>query len=141
MDMLFHITDDGAYERAFANLAAMLRPAGLLVFTENFVHGPARGGPHQVSRPLEEIERIARRSGLEPLWRRPVFVLMNGPVDSQGRLLRGWWRLVGRLLQRWPAAGGAIGAALAPLELALASLKREGPSTEMMVCRKPGTPR
>jgi SAM-dependent methyltransferase len=138
MDMLFHITDDDAYERAFRNLAGLVKPGGLLVFTENFVHGPALTGPHQVSRPLERIESLVRESGFEPLWRRPVFVLMNGPVDSSSRLLRTWWRLLGRVLQRWPSAGGAVGALLAPVELALASSRREGPSTEMMVCVNKG---
>ncbi len=97
MDMLFHITDDDAYGRAFANLARMLRPGGLLVFTENFVHGPRRAGAHQVSRPLAEIEALVRAAGLEPLWRRPAFVLMNGPVDSDSRLLRGAWGVLTRI--------------------------------------------
>jgi SAM-dependent methyltransferase len=136
MDVLFHITDDAAYARAIANLAHMLRPGGLLVLTENFVHGPALRGSHQVSRPLDTIEGLVRRSGLDPVWRRPVFFLMNGPADSHSRLLRGTWGLTTRLLARRPGAGNLLGAAMAPVELTLASVRREGPSTEMMVCRK-----
>ena len=44
MDMLFHLTDDQAYERAIGNLAEMLRPGGLLVFTENSYTGPPGPG-------------------------------------------------------------------------------------------------
>jgi SAM-dependent methyltransferase len=138
MDMLFHITDDAAYERAFGNLARLLKPGGLLVFTENFVHGPERSGPHQVSRSLDQIVAVIARSGLRPVSRRPVFVLMNGPVDSDSRLLRQGWRVLGPLLYRWPRAGGPIGALMAAVEVPLASIMREGPSTEMMIGRKPG---
>ena len=136
MDVLFHLTEDDAYERAICNLARMLKPGGVLVFTENFVHGPRRSGPHQVSRSLDEIERLVREAGLVPLWRRPAFVLMNGPVDSTGRALAVGWRALTGVLTRWPNAGTVVGAVLAPLELLLVSTRREGPSTEMMACRK-----
>jgi SAM-dependent methyltransferase len=136
MDVLFHITDDAAYERAIGNLAYMLKPGGVLVLSENFVHGPALRSGHQVSRPLETIEGLVRAAGLTPVWRRPVFFLMNGPADSHSRLLRGSWGLTSRLLGRWPSAGAVLGALLAPIELVLASVRREGPSTEMMACRK-----
>jgi SAM-dependent methyltransferase len=136
MDVLFHITDDEAYARAVDNLARMLRPGGLLVLSENFVHGPALRSTHQASRPLETIEGLLRSAGLEPLWRRPVFFLMNGPADSDSRLLRSSWGLTTRLLGRRPGAGRLLGPLLAPVELTLASVRREGPSTEMMVCRR-----
>ena len=138
MDVLFHLTDDDAYERAIRNLARMLTPGGLLVFTENFVRGPRRSGPHQVSRSLGEIERVVREAGLVPLWRRPAFVLMNGPIDSNSRALAVSWRALNGGLTRWPMAGAIVGAVLAPLELLLISRRREGPSTEMMACRKEG---
>ena len=136
MDVLFHITDDDAYERAVRNLARLLRPGGLLVLSENFVHGPALRSTHQASRPLDTIEGLLRTAGLEPVWRRPVFFLMNGPADSDSRLLRGSWGLTTRLLARRPGAGHVLGPLLAPIELTLASLRSEGPSTEMMVCRR-----
>jgi len=136
MDVLFHITDDDAYGRAIANLAAMLRPGGLLVLSENFVHGEALRSPRQVSRTLDSIEGLVRAQGLEPVSRRPVFFLMNGPADSQSRVLRSTWGLTTRLLTRRPGLGNVLGALLYPLELALASLAREGPSTEMMVLRR-----
>ncbi len=136
MDVLFHITDDDAYERAVRNLARLLRPGGLLVLSENFVHGPALRSTHQASRPLETIESLLRAAGLEPIWRRPVFFLMNGPADSRSRLLRASWGLTTRVLARRPGAGHLLGPLLAPVELALASLRSEGPSTEMMLSRR-----
>ena len=136
MDVLFHITDDDAYARAVDNLARMLRPGGLLVLSENFLHGPALRSTHQASRSLETIEGLLRAAGLEPLWRRPVFFLMNGPADSDSRAAA---EQLGpdHAAARAPAgAGHVLGPLLAPVELALASVRREGPSTEMMVCRR-----
>ncbi len=139
MDVLFHITDDDAYGRAIANLAAMLRPGGLLVLTENFLHGEALRSERQASRTLATIEGLVRANGLEPVSRRPVFFLMNGPADSDSRVLRSTWGLTTRLLTRRPALGNVLGPLLYPLELGLASVAREGPSTEMMVLRRSRT--
>jgi 2-polyprenyl-3-methyl-5-hydroxy-6-metoxy-1,4-benzoquinol methylase len=77
MDVLFHITSDRRYERAFANLASLVKPNGLLVFSENFVHQRNPREAQQVNRSLAEIEFLLRKVGFEPLARRPMFVLMN----------------------------------------------------------------
>ena len=141
MDVLFHITDDEAYGRAIANLAAMLRPGGLLVLTENSVHGQALRSERQASRTLATIEGLVRANGLEPRLAAAGVL----PDERPGRL--GQPRaaldlgLTTRLLTRRPALGNVLGPLLYPFELGLASVAREGPSTEMMVCRfaQPGT--
>jgi SAM-dependent methyltransferase len=135
-DVLFHIVDDDAYARAWRNVAALLRPGGLFALTENFLrHGPERQA-HLVSRTLSDITRCARAAGLEIVDRRPVFVLMNRPVDSTSPSLHRWWRGLERVASReW--VGSVVAASLWPLEVLLASLLREGPSTELMICRKP----
>jgi 2-polyprenyl-3-methyl-5-hydroxy-6-metoxy-1,4-benzoquinol methylase len=139
MDVLFHIVDDGGYEQALANLSNLLRPQGVLLMSENLVHGPALAGEHQVSRPLEWIEDRLAAVGLDIVARTPMFVLMNTPVDSTSTALHRWWELLTTAVRRWPGAGAAIGAGLYPLELALTTALREGPSTEMVVCRKAAT--
>ena len=137
MDVLYHVVDDRRFARAFTNAHALLEPGGHLVLSENFLHGGAVRIPHQASRTLSQIERVARDAGFEILRRRPIFVLMNAPIDSTSRLHHAWWRLVMRLASRddWVAAG--LGALLYPIELALVSRRREGPSTELMICRRP----
>jgi hypothetical protein len=106
------------------------------LLSDNFLHGPALRGRHQVSRSLEEIDRALEAAGLERVLRLPVFFLMNTPVDSRSRLLRFSWRVVSRICRRSHRAGTALGAVLFLPELLLTALAREGPSTELVVCRR-----
>ena len=135
-DVLFHIVDDAAYQRALTNIFGALRPGGYFVFSDNFLHGPTLRSEHQVSRSLEEITFMLRQAGFSIIARRPLFVLMNNPVDSSSRLLRLWWRKLSGALSR-PGLGGGLGAMLYGPELGLARIVKDGPSTEVMVCRRP----
>ena len=58
MDVLFHIVDDDGYAQAIHNLARMLAPGGLLVFTENLLHGRTDRAEHQTSRSLEAVSSL-----------------------------------------------------------------------------------
>jgi SAM-dependent methyltransferase len=136
MDVLFHIVDDDGYTQAIENLAAMLAPGGILVFTENLLHGRTERGRHQTSRSLEVVSSLLTEAGLEVELRRPVFVLMNTPVDSDSALLEKSWKAINILVRGHSRRGWAVGAALYPLELALGRLLEDGPSTEIVVCRK-----
>jgi 2-polyprenyl-3-methyl-5-hydroxy-6-metoxy-1,4-benzoquinol methylase len=136
-DILFHIVDDAAYERAFRNCFALCRPGGYLVFSENFLHGPRETKDHMVSRSLDEIEHVLRRAGFVSLERKPMFVVMNHPTDVRNRLAGlAWIALVGFsvVCDRF---GGIIGRLLFPFERRLVRSVIEGPSTEIMICRRP----
>lgn len=136
-DVLFHIVDDDHYRRAFANIHSLLEPGGLFIFSENFLHGETVRITDQASRTLSEIESILDEVGFEILLRRPMFFLMNEPVDSDSHLHDVfWWRLTGQLRARGARASWALGVALYPLELMALGFVREGPSTELMVCRR-----
>lgn len=135
-DVLFHIVDDACFARALLNLTRLLRPGGLLLYSDNFLHGPTLRAAHQVSRSLEDIQGCLRAAGLEPLRRRPMFVLMNSPVDSRSAIHKLGWRLFERVLRRFGSLGALAGAAVFPLEVLLLNLLREGPSTELLVCRR-----
>lgn len=136
MDVLHHLMDDRAYERAIRNCARLLAPGGALIFTDNFLHGPAYRGPHHVSRPLAQIERATREAGLELRVRKPMFVLMNNPIDSRSALFKLYWKLLSFASEFRPV-GAVTGAMLYPIELALTALLSEGPSTEIAVAVKP----
>lgn len=134
MDVLFHIMDDKRYARAIQNCARLLRSGGLFILTDNCLHGQERRGAHQVSRTLEHVENAVAAAGLSIVERRPVFVLMNTPADTNSRMLHCIWNVTQRAA-RHPTIGTVAGFSLFPLELALASALREGPSTEMLICR------
>jgi SAM-dependent methyltransferase len=137
MDVLFHITDDQRYCRALANAGRLLRPGGLFVFSDSFLHGPARRAAHEVDRTLSFVEAGVAAAGLEVVSRVPMFVLMNYPLDSTSRVLHSLWHRKARWVERSELAGWLGGAMLYPFELAALRLCREGPSFEIMVCRKP----
>ena len=63
-------------------------------------------------------------------------MLTNTPVDSDSGFLRRSWTAVNLLVRRGPGYGQVVGALLYPLELALTRILKEGPSTEIVVCRK-----
>jgi SAM-dependent methyltransferase len=135
IDVLFHIVDDARYRQALRNLAALLAPNGVLIFTDNCLHGEALRSTVQVSRTLSEIAADVRAAGMRIVERRPAFVLMNTPVDSTSKALQRYWALVRRIAAKHALAGEAAGAALYGPELLLTRIVREGPSTEYVVCR------
>lgn len=136
MDVLFHLTDDEPYRRAFRNLYAMLEPGGLLVFSDFFSRGETRRGRRWIMRSEAETESAMRAAGLELLDRRPLLYLMNAPAHPGRAHELAWRRLTGALRAR-PRAGAVLGPAIYPLERALATLARRGPSTQIAVCRRP----
>jgi SAM-dependent methyltransferase len=136
-DVLFHIVDDPAYARAFRNIAALLRPGGWFLWSDNFLRCGTERVTHQANRSLAESTRLVRLAGLEVVQRVPMFVLMNYPADARSRLARWAWvaMVTPALLGEVP--GWLLGALLYPVERALIRMVRESPSTELMVCRKP----
>jgi SAM-dependent methyltransferase len=136
-DVLFHIVDDNKYEKAIKNIHSMLKTKGIFVFSDNFIHGPSIRSTYQVSRSLSHIEKTLIENGFEIMQRRPMFVLMNTPVDTTKRGSKRRWRIISLLLQRYgDTAGSIVGCFLYPIELILVSLLKESASTEIMICRK-----
>lgn len=134
--VLYHIMDDERYEQAIRNIAALIRPGGLLVFTENFVHGPTERFPNFVARRLEDVERMLAANHLRVVKRAPMFVLMNAPLDTRGRLWRTLWRSAMAPVRRFNVLGRIAGPLCYLPELLLTRVMRDGPSTELMVCER-----
>ncbi|MGW0810933.1 class I SAM-dependent DNA methyltransferase [Nonomuraea sp. NPDC002799] len=135
MDMLFHITDDARYRMALRSIATALRPGGIFVLSENFLHGPEQRGDHQVNHTLTWITRALDEAGFDVMGRVPMLVLMNAQVDGNPVWRRLWGGLL-RAVTRSERGGDVAGALLFPLERRLVHLLRESPTTEMMICRR-----
>jgi SAM-dependent methyltransferase len=136
-DILFHIVDDKKYDTAIKNIRSLLKPNGIFVFSDNFIHGPAKSSTYQVSRSLVHIERTLSKNGFKIILRCPMFVLMNTPVDTTRTVSKKMWKVLSLTLQKYgDTAGLVIGGILYPLEIMLTSLLKESASTEMMICKR-----
>ena len=137
-DILYHIVDDGKYAQAFRNVAALVRPGGCFVFSENFMSSERHVGIHQVSRSCSEITQLLGDNGFEIVRRAPVFWIMNRPIKSRSRVLSTTWSAIERVTSKRdrPYLGNWLGAALYPLEVSTLRWLSTGPTTEMMICRR-----
>jgi SAM-dependent methyltransferase len=135
-DVLYHIVDDERYETAIKNIYQMLRPSGFLILSDNFVHRTPVRGTNQVSRSLYQIEDIMKRTGFQIISRKPLFFLMNYPVDSDSNVKKKLWKMAVLPATKSEAYGYVIGSILYPVELTMLNLFKESPTTEVMVCRR-----
>jgi 2-polyprenyl-3-methyl-5-hydroxy-6-metoxy-1,4-benzoquinol methylase len=136
-DVLFHIVDDNRYEKSIKNIHSVLRPHGLFIFSDNFLHGEVVKSTYQVSRQLSTIENILAQNEFEIIDRCPMFYLMSTPIDTTSPVAKLWWRFIKSILARYgDVAGLLVGGILYPLESILIRVMKESPTTEMMICRQ-----
>jgi 2-polyprenyl-3-methyl-5-hydroxy-6-metoxy-1,4-benzoquinol methylase len=129
-DILFHIVDDKKYDIGIKHICSVLKPNGIFIFSDNFIHGPAKRSTYQVSRSLTHIEKTLTKNGFKIMQRCPMFVLMNTPVDTTRTVSKKMWKVLSLTLQKYgDTAGLVIGGILYPLEIMLASLLKESAST------------
>jgi SAM-dependent methyltransferase len=140
-DVLFHIVDDLRYRQAIANIHSFLRPGGLFLHSDIFTHLEAVRGRHYVYRPLAEVEGTLREAGFDVVDRRPMFVLMNVPIDTQNRARKLAWGALQTSASASRVISYLLGAALYPLEIPLTAILRESASTEVMICKKVDNPK
>jgi SAM-dependent methyltransferase len=82
-DVLFHIVDDAAWDRALTNLADAVAPGGYFVFTEHFFkRPPPADAVHNKSRGREAYEAGLIARGLAILDERPTHHLMNRELGA-----------------------------------------------------------
>lgn len=136
MDMLFHVVDDEAYQRALQNLVGLVKPDGLLVFSELFLAVSPQRERHDVFRSQAETESGLRSAGAVPVTMHPSFVLLNEPVNSENRALHAWWSTVSRVVQGRPRLAGPVGAVAYGLETVTMRLfPNYAPSVQLAIWR------
>lgn len=136
-DVLFHIVDDQRFSAALQTIAGLLRPGGIFLWSDFFVHGPKVADKHIVFRNLDQTRAVLAANGLEELGRRPMFFTMAEPRDSSGgALLLGWRAVMGLAALSEPLAQ-LISKGAYRLDGWLDSkYPQESVSTEFMACRK-----
>jgi len=135
-DVLFHIVEEKLYERAIRNLCALLRPGGLLLFSDLLPRNGAVRAEHVAFRPLEEVTALFEKTGFEFVGRVPMFVVMEEPLDSTSQWYCFLWKLMTYPVKHSELAGFLIGAMLYPLELILTKVCAESSTTEIVICYK-----
>jgi SAM-dependent methyltransferase len=142
-DVLFHLTEESAFDQALASIARALRPDGIVLITDLFPESYEIRLPHHVSRTAGRYREALAAVGLRIERRRPVFVLMHPwtePRTPTGRrAARLWWGMVERLAGHVPGAGAPLGAALYAADTLLAPFAGPGPSTQLWVLRRAGS--
>jgi SAM-dependent methyltransferase len=137
-DVLFHVMDDEKYEQAFKNVESLLAPGGWFVFSEKLVHRETQRRPNYVNRSIEQTTDAVLDAGLVPVRRLPMFYLMTYPSDAAWSWQRTFHKRVVQPFttsERWGAVAGKV---LGGIDLVLTALVTESPTTEIMICRKPG---
>jgi SAM-dependent methyltransferase len=146
MNVLLHLTDDGSFERALGNLAALVAPGGRLVLVEPILldrsyERPPTATQTSRARTLAAYRDPLLAAGLELVELRGALAMANNPIEAGSRTaydryLR-WWRWVAKRAKSSPASIRWVG----PLMLALDRVMLAAgatPSSKIVLFRRPG---
>lgn len=148
MNVLLHLTDDEAFRRALANIAALVAPGGRLILVEPILVDPTYERPAtetQTSRArvFAAYRDPLRAAGLELVELRGALAMANNPIEAGSRAaydryLR-WWRWVARRAKSSPRSIRWLGPLMLVLDrLALAT--GAAPSSKIVLFRRPEVP-
>ena len=145
LNVLLHVVDEDAFDRALANIAALVEPGGALILAEPILLDGAYevandGTRHSSARTLARYRTPLEAAGLELVDVRPATVLANNPMEARSRpaharYLR-WWRFVASRSRADARSARWLG----PLVLGLdrvAMLTGQAPSTKFALFRRP----
>ena len=145
MNVLLHLTDDAAFERALARIAALVEPGGHLLLVEPILLDPSYARPAQATqtsraRVLDAYRAPLVAAGLTPGEVRGAVAMANNPIEAgsraaHDRYLR-WWRWVARSAKTAPEKLRWIG----PLMLGLDRIMLAAgaaPSSKIAVFHRP----
>lgn len=135
-DVLFHIVDDRKYQQALSNISKLCSTGGYFVFSENLPRHRTIRTEQQANRRLDTVLKLLEANGFQLVRRIPLFVLMNTPVDTRRKWPLFAWRLLMAPVRLVPRLGAVYGPLLFWIDRWLTGVVSEGPSTELIICRK-----
>ncbi len=138
VDMLYHVVDDNDFAVALDNLAQATKPGGLLAIHDLFLRHGEREFGYIKWRSLDGYVTALQKAGFEVLSRTPTFFLTVQAYDFDSprnakRMSTLWNRFTYPLIRRMPNVAGCLGYWS---DRALSVFLSEGPSFEMMICRR-----
>jgi 2-polyprenyl-3-methyl-5-hydroxy-6-metoxy-1,4-benzoquinol methylase len=139
-DVLFHIVDEERFDNAIRNIGNMARPEAIILISDNFLRKPRPSGFNQAHRTLEQYERAFLKNRIEILDLKPIFYLMNGPIDIRNdfffKLYSRLWCTVMSYMVRYEVIGEMLGSVLYIIDGMLIKVFKNSITTELLVCRK-----
>jgi SAM-dependent methyltransferase len=136
-NVLYHIINDIDFHQALRNINRLAAPGALFFITDLFVHGPEETHGYMQYRSWDNYLAALKVAGFEVLERKPVYVSMVKAVDSGNglgkSLFNRWWSFISPYIGSRPAL---LGPCLYFLDVALTTLWSDGPSLELLVCKK-----
>jgi SAM-dependent methyltransferase len=82
-DVIYHIIDRSAFERALVNIKNCLRPGGLFLLTDRFgLPDDQAIAAHVQARSLATYQRVLQPAGFELLSLRPLYRFLNRRIIS-----------------------------------------------------------
>jgi SAM-dependent methyltransferase len=145
MNVLLHLTDDEAFRRALASIAALVGPGGRLILVEPILLDPAyERTPTETqtsrARTLAAYSDPLLAAGLELVELRGALAMANNPIEARSRAsydryLR-WWRWVARRAKASPRSIRWLGPLMLVLDRA-ALASGAAPSSKIVLFRRP----
>jgi 2-polyprenyl-3-methyl-5-hydroxy-6-metoxy-1,4-benzoquinol methylase len=138
VDMLYHIVKDSDFPVALQNLAESCKPGGYFAIHDFFMlHREVDFGYIKL-RTLKDYKAALEKAGFEIISRTPTFFLTvqtydHASAETQARMAKIWAKILYPTILRSPALFGRLGYYS---DRILGSFLKEGPSFEMMVCRR-----
>lgn len=138
-DVLYHITDDEAAQRALISMSGLLDQDGYLLVFDHILGKDYALRQHVKYRGEGNYAEMLHRAGLEIVGRRPLFVFLEPPVignRSADVLISGIYFVVGILMKRWNRLGELIGRLVYRLDDRLSRSGVKTPNHELLIIRK-----
>jgi SAM-dependent methyltransferase len=145
MNVLLHLTDDAAFERALVNLAALVAPGGRLMLVEPILLDPTYERPVTATqtsraRAWDRYRDPLLAAGLELVDLRGALAMANNPIEAGSRAaydryLR-WWRWVARRARTSPGSVRWIGPLMVAFDRVMLATGA-APSSKIVLFRRP----
>jgi glycosyltransferase involved in cell wall biosynthesis/SAM-dependent methyltransferase len=148
LNVLLHIVDDSAFERALGNVAGLVAPGGSLILAEPILFDPTYERPfdpnrHSRARTLERYRGPLVAAGLELIEARQATVLANNPLEAGSPnaydRYRRWWRFVVGQSKSDPGSARWLGPLMLTLDR-VAMHTGQAPTTKFALFRRPLDP-